>query len=234
MRNVTNDVLREWGIEESHVHHQPVTRYKKVSRVLDSGEQVTREMSFERDIEWDYGKGFFFAWGGKFYTMKPGEEKVLYRFLAEHCAEHMANYLMTRKYLSTRRDGEGGTYLYDNGILNNQVLKKQLLNRIIVGVEEWNERSDDDFDMMLARQFGSDGTLGEMGSEREDPADTLITKDEVDQTSPPPKSREREEVPPTDDPELKAAREEAEAYGIEFSAKESAESIKRKIIKAMA
>jgi hypothetical protein len=230
VKNLVNDILREDGIDPSYVQTFWITRMRKVSGFDANANPTTREVPEEKEIEWDFSRGFFFFWGGKAYTIRPGETKAYYRWMAEHCVGHMVQYILNRKYQSTKRMDPDGTPRYDNNILSNQVLRKTLVNRLVEGVEEWFGGSEDDFDTMLARQFGGDAESAIV--ERTDAFDTELP--EVSQDEPLAAPRPSEAVPATSDPELAKAREEADANGIAYKATDSATTVKAKIIKEMA
>jgi hypothetical protein len=208
------------------------TVYRKEGvKDLNGGVSV-RETASEQEFEWDFAKGFFFSWGNEYYVIRPGEEKVYPRFLAEHAVDHMVQYMLNKEYQATRRSLESGLVAYDNNILNNEAKKKAYRNRIIVGVEEYRGASNDSFEQILAKEFG--GNFDEVAEPQINKEDVLITKDEVEQWTPPVPQKPKDVIPPTDNPELKAMREEADINDVEYTASDSAAIIKSKILKAMA
>lgn len=207
-----------------------VTRYKKMAQVDANGQVVNKDIPYEKEIEWNFKDGFFFFWGGKVYTLKPGEQKTYYRFLAEHCAKHMVDYLINREYQASKKMGEDGIPRYNKNILNNEIVKKKLWNKIILGVEEWYGGGEDDFDTLLAKQFGGD--FEEIAKETVSGEDTELP--EVDQSTREAEKPVKRSVPPTDDTELAKIRDEADLIGIEYTDSDTVASLKARIIKEMA
>ncbi len=205
------------------------TKYAKVPIVNPDGSPGTREQSYDEPFEWDFRTmGFCWAWGGKWYSLNPGETRTMNRFLAEHAAKHMVDYLMTREYLTTRTVTADNQIRYNDNILLNQKERDRLMNQIVVGVEEYVTPDNDDFDTKLARRYGGDF---------EDRAAPVVNKldfmiEEVDQDAPAPAERSKPAVPPTDNPDLKAAREEADVWKVPYVASDSAAQIKAKILKS--
>ena len=211
------------------------TFWRKVYRkegVLDlNGGAAVREVASEQEFEWNFAKGFFFSWGSEYYVIRPGEEKVYPRFLADHAVKHMVQYMLNKEYQATRKNMESGLVSYNNNILNNEAKKKAYRNQIIVGVEEYRGASNDSFEQILAREFG--GNFDEVASPQISHEDTLITKDDIEQYTPPAPVKPKDIIPPTDNPELARMREEADANGVDYTASDSAQVIKNRIIKAM-
>lgn len=218
------------NIDEDDIKTFWVPRYQKIDTIDQNGIPAKKEIIYQKEIEWNFKKGFFCAWGSKFYTLKPLEEKTYPRFLAEHIADKIAEYLLNKEYLATKKVLDSGIITYNNNILNNKIKRKTLMNQIVIGIEEWNNASDNDFDTMLANQFG-----GDFQSVVEEKVDKLdFELQEIDQDDKPLKVRVQEEIPKSDNKDLQSARDEAEANGIIYSASDTVQTIKNKIIKAMA
>lgn len=207
-----------------------ITRYRKDRQIDANGQQVTKEFPYEKEIEWNFKDGFLFFWGGKAYVLKRGEERTYSRFLAEHCAKHMVDYVLNKKYLTTKRMGDDGTPRYDQNILNNEILKKKIRSEIIVGVEEWFEGQDDDFDTMLANKFGGDAES--LMTEKVNKEDFQLPEEEQDEVIK--NIPSKEPIKPTTDSELQKMRDEADALALEYSQTDTAETIKKMIVKEMA
>lgn len=210
-----------------------ITRFRKEKSIDANAQEVVKEFPYQKEIEWNYADGFLFFWGGKAYVLKRDEERTYSRFLADHCAKHMIDYILNKRYIATKRMKDDGTPQYDNNILQNEVLKNQIRNQIIVGVEEWFEGGDEDLDTLLAKKFGGD--VDSMVKDRVNHDDMELEgidqgeEDEIIKEIEKPKP-----VQPSSDPELQAIREEADGYGITYGDKESKESIKNRILKEMA
>ena len=217
-------------LQEDDIQTFTRTKYRTESITKIDGTQENRQREYKEEFQWNFKDGFFFAWGGQYYWLRPGQTKTYYRFIAEHAANKMADYLLTREYMATKTVDSDGVPHYANNILQNAQKRQSLLNRIIQGVEEWAIPDTDDFDAKLAREFGGD--FDQAAKPLVNSADFMLN--EVDQDSKPAKAVERAEVPPTDNPELKKAREEADLYQIVYTASDSADVIKKKILKAMA
>lgn len=217
-------------IEEDDVQSFRRIKLRREVIRLQDGTEGSREREYEEPFEWNFRKGFCWAWGGVWYWMEPGEERTMYRFLAEHAAEKMVDYLLNREYLATKRVDTDGVPHYAGNILQNAQKKEKLLNQIILGTEQWAEPDTESFDAKLAAQFG--GGFDDQVGPKVDMRDVSI--DEVDQGSKADPRTERKAVPPTDNPELKAAREEADLYEIIYTAADSAKMIRDRIVKAMA
>lgn len=217
-------------IEEDDVQQFSRTKYYREPIIGPNGEQTTRERQEQERFNWNFKDGFFFAWGQQYYWLKPGEQKTYSRFLAEHAANKMIDYILTKEYLATKTVDSDGVPHYQNNILQNPQKREKLLNEIIMGVEEWSVPNNDTFDMKLAREFG--GNFENEITSLKNNADITIL-DEVDQGVPSPKVPERKTVPPTSDPELKKIREEADLYEINYTEKDTIDTIKARIIKAM-
>ncbi len=205
------------------------TKYTRLSIINPDGTPGTREQSYEEPFEWDFAAmGFCWAWGGKWYSLNPGESRTMSRFLAEHAAKHMVDYLMYREYATTKTITADNQIRYNDNVLKDQRERDRLMNQIVVGVEEYVTPDNDDFDTKLAKRFGGD--FDEKASPVLSKLDFMI--EEVDQDIKP--MPQEKAVKPTSDPELKAQREEADLYGIPYADKDSAATIKANIIKQMA
>lgn len=213
-----------------------ITRYVKVPALNERGEPTNKEVPEQKRIEWNFKKGFFFGWGQKFYSLRPGEEKTYPRFLAEHCAKHMVDYILNKRLLATRTLDENGVPKYKNQIITEHE-KQKILDEIIVGVEEWHEGNDKDFDTLLNEQYGGD--FESEAREKVDKLDYKIPQDkdfelpEVSQDEPT-NIEKPAKITPTDDLELQKMREEADAYAIPYTDKDTTESIKAKVLREMA
>lgn len=219
------------NVEDDDIRTFWITRYRKEEIVDANGNKGTRDIPYDKEIEWNFKDGFFFLWGGRPYVLPPNSEKVYLRFLAEHCAKHMVDHIMNNELLATRRLDADGIPHYSNGILNNEVKRKKLMNEVIVGVEEWYNGGDEDFDAILSKQFGGDaeGMMKEVVDKRDVEIGT-----EFDQTDTMGKKAERKPITPTSNPELQSARDEADLYAIEYTDKDTVDSIKAKVLKEMA
>ena len=210
-----------------------LTRQKKVQSLGADGQPKTTEVPYEREIDWNFKDGFFFMWGGKAYVMRPGEEKTYPRFLANHCVKQQIQYILNDRHQKSKRVLETGVIMYDRNILNNQVLKKQLANEIIVGVEEWYEGTDDDFDAILNKKFG-----GDIESYLNDDAPTnkedFELKEIDDYETKPLEVPELKERKATTDKTLQKLRDEADAFSVQWNEGDTADQIKEKVMKAMA
>lgn len=218
-------------LEEDDIKTFWITRYKKVSFVNANGLADSREITEEKEIEWNFKDGFFFAWGGKHYVIKPGESMSYPRYLADHCVKHMIDYILNTRYLATKRTGEDGTPRYDTNILQNDVLRKKLRNEIFQGVEEWYSGSGDDFDTILNKKYGGDFVSASKESVNMDSQDYEMP--EIEQDSPISAIKESV-IPPTSDPQLQNIREEADLNNVTYTERDTVSSIKAKIIKTMA
>lgn len=217
-------------LEEDDIQTFKRIRTHKETITGPEGMPVTRERQHDEPFDWNFKDGFFFAWGGQYYWIKTGETKTYYRFLAEHAADTMATYLITREYLATKTVDSDGVPHYKSNILQNAAKREELMNKIIVGVEEWANPDNSDFDQKLARQFG--GNFEQEVAPKINTADFMLN--EVDQDNRPVKKVERVQVAPSSDAELQKTREEADLYEIVYTEKDTKEAIKSRILKAMA
>lgn len=208
-----------------------LTRYDKLDYIDANGNKGTRDIPVQKEVEWNFKRGFFFIWGGEVFVLKRGEEKSYPRWLAEHCVEHMIDHVLTRKYQATKRMGTDGTPLYDLNILNNESEKKKLRNEIVLGVDEWAKAGEDDFDKMIAEQFGGD--FDGMAREQTSNADKDFSLPELPQEDELVVEK-KSVIPPTSDVELQKMREEADQYGIPYTDKDTTSTIKGKLLKQMA
>lgn len=210
-----------------------ITRLRK-EKVRDlNGNEAVRSVPYEEEIEWNFKDGFFWAWGGKYYSMKPGEERTMDRFMADHCAKHMVDHILAKRLKATRRM-VAGVPEYDNGILTDEVEKKKIRNRIIVGVEEWYEANDEDFDTILNRKYG--GNFDELAkiSENNDSREIGFVEEVQQDDMPSVPKKPAKAKAATDDPELSRMRAEADTLAIDWSESDDASSIKARILKEMA
>lgn len=76
---------------------------------------------------WNTKDFFEIRWDGRPHRIKPGETRRMPRYLADHFAKYLIDYI-----LSTREEKEKKT-----GLTKNRLERKQLYDQIIVGVDSY-------------------------------------------------------------------------------------------------
>lgn len=203
-------------------------RMRKEKFIDANGQERQRDVPYEEEVDWNYDEGFLFFWGGKPYVLKKGETRSYPRFLAEHAMSHMIQHILNDKHDSTKRLTPNGIYMFDQNILNNESLKKQLRQEIFVGVEEYYEAGDEDLDRILNKEFGGD--LDSMIEKPEVNKEDVILKEEEQDDKKleikQPKVRTK-----SNNADLEKIRDEYDAYGFEWNETESVDELKTRLIK---
>lgn len=100
---------------------------------------------------------FTVKWGGRDYTLQPGERKILMRFLAEHFAKHLANAVLMgleKKHKDDYIAGGGSERDYiPKSYMNNRVLRPQTIDSILVGVYAYHQGDTQDANSMIQAQI---------------------------------------------------------------------------------
>lgn len=208
-----------------------LNRLKKVPHFDQEGRETTRQVPYVQEIEWDFANGFFFIWGGQPYRMAPGETKTYYRFIADHCVKNQVQHELNKRLMASRYLTADGQPRYKDSILTDRNLRKQLHDQIVVGVDEWYVRNDDDFDAIVSREFGGGAQEFVEGAQVVDKNDTLLPEEELDDVVIPMDKPKRHAK--TTDEAVAKLREEADSFGVDYADSDSAEDLKAKLVKAM-
>lgn len=211
-----------------------INRVRK-ERVVDvNGIPSTRDFPYEQEILWNFKKGFFFIWGGKPYVLAPGQEKTYPRFLANHCAKQQVQYILNKRHQATKQVLPTGIIMYDQNILKNKVLAKQLTDQVIVGVEEWYEGAEDDFDAIVNKEFGGDidSYMTDEPTNKED--FTLPEVDDYEEITKEEEAKVKKPIPRSSNKDLQTLRDECDASGVEWEEGDNVDQLKGKLVKMMA
>lgn len=144
---------------------------------------------------------FTVKWGGKPYTLEPGEKKIWLRFLAQHFAKHLTNAILLRKekahkdaYLAS--GGNEKDYM-PKSFVDSRSLRPQTIDSILIGVYSYHQGSNDDPNAMIQQQIDQMNPQQPAQKERElnageavDPLYGVMKKDKPDTNQVP--------TPPTD------------------------------------
>lgn len=209
-----------------------LTRYQKIQSLDINGQPRTVEIPYEKEVQWNFKDGFFFMYGGKAYMLNPGQEKTLPRFLANHCVKNQITHILNERYLKSKKELENGTVVYDRNILNNQILKKQLANEIIVGVESWFEGNDSDFDTIINKKYGGDIDSyidNDPSLNKEDVEISLNDEEDMPLELKPTKERKI-----VSDSDLQKLRDECDINAIEWTEADTIKTLKDRLTKMMA
>jgi len=87
----------------------------------------------EVETSWDHSLGFRFYYGGKPFTLKPGEKRVMPRYLADHFVKHLLDHMLNEEAQRTK----------NNSIFKNPAKRKELTDQIVEGVYQFANSEDD-------------------------------------------------------------------------------------------
>lgn len=200
---------------------------KQVPRTLydERGERAT-EYELVEEV-WDNSKGFRVKWGGKWHVLKPGEKKLMPRYIAEHWSHHLIDHLMLKA----------------NHNLSDKVERARLQRQIIIGVYEFFESEEEEDGVAAVREVEEanskvsarelDGiNLGVL--DQDEPVMEMATlEDEAPQDLPPAKPAPRAKSVNLRDPKalptVEELRVELDGMQIEYAESDSAEQLVAKL-----
>lgn len=210
-----------------------LTRKRKERFTDANGQPAMREISYDQEVRWDFRNGFFFMYGGKPYTLRPSEEKSYPRYIADHCAKNQVQWILNDMYRKSRRTNAEGTAIHDQNILKNSLLRDKLLESVYVGVDNWFEANDDDFDTLLSKQYGSE--LDDFGELSPVSRQDVVIGQEVDMSEGAPVDLvpKHAGVKRSDDPEVQGLRDELDINQVPWDPSDSAKRLKEKLVKAL-
>lgn len=173
---------------------------------------------------WNTRDYFEVRWDGRPHRIKPGETRRMPRYLADHFAKYLINYI-----LSTREEKEK-----KQGLVKNRLERQKLYDQIIVGVDSYyngdmwdHERQGTIVEQKVEQLNQPDNSinLGEVpnpamgyGLSDEAPKE-VVTPDDIELPETPTTPKTREEA--IDAKSKKQLVAEAEALGIELKGQEN-------------
>jgi hypothetical protein len=105
----------------------PTTR-----KVTDPDTQQVQTLYEQTTEEFSHRDYFQVKWGSKPFRLKPGEERRMPRFIAEHFAKHLANHMLSKREEKEDR----------KGLVQSITERPKMLGAIMVKVDEYYLQDD--------------------------------------------------------------------------------------------
>ena len=110
------------GCEEVTADLHPVN--VPTGRVIDGIPQTVTQYQSK---EFNHADGFTVFWGSVPFTIRPGEKKIMQRYIAKHFAKHLADHVLEKMEHETGR----------KNLLNNPIERPKVIKSILVAVYEY-------------------------------------------------------------------------------------------------
>jgi len=81
----------------------------------------------DTELGWNHKEYFEVRWGKQPHRIKPGETRIMPRFLAKHFAKHLANHILMKREETEKK----------RGLVQSPVERPKLLAQILLGVQQY-------------------------------------------------------------------------------------------------
>ena len=172
---------------------------------------------------WSHADFFQVKWGGHPHRIAPGETRRMPRYVAEHYAKHLADHILMKM-----EEESGRKFL-----VNNPIERPKVLKQILVGVDEYFLPQDEPSEgEKVARQIDQLNEEPALDVGEVPPPAVGVLK-EMPQTPdlPPLKDKTEGSIfdPNKPTPSINELRHACKEQGIEFTLKDSKETLIQKI-----
>jgi hypothetical protein len=145
---------------------------------------------------------FTVKWGGREYTLEPGQQIVWMRFLAEHFAKHLTDSILMKREQAHKKaylDKGGSERDYiPKSYLNSRTMRPEVVASILTGVYQYHQADNADPNSMIQQQIDQMNPQGQIpGQPKERETDLgeapsallgVLTDDDEDEQETPPQA----------------------------------------------